>query len=104
MGFRFCLQDMELNKGGLALMGGLKPMVGTMQSPLQVIGRLVHRNKTVGYRLSTGDVLPVSEIVMLMRSGIQVDGVHIVNGKKGAWLRSNPDEVEANNLVEMPPV
>ena len=101
-GFRPCVSRLDVQPGGFVLGGKLVRVTGTSSHPLQVVGRQTEGRRTTGYILSTGDVLSIPELVVLMEAGLAVEGVHLVHGKTGTWVRSDPDEEGINNLANLP--
>lgn len=101
-GFRFCTRSLSVGAGGMVLSGRMIAVMGTSRQPLTVTGRRVSHGRTVGYGLSNGMVMPLGEIIILMESGVTIEGVHIVHGRSGTWLRGDPDAERGNNLGALP--
>jgi len=52
--------------------------------------------------MMNGNVYSINQAIMLAQDGI-IEGVHVARARNGReYLRSNPDEDQANNLDNLP--
>ncbi|MDO5519873.1 MAG: DUF3892 domain-containing protein [bacterium] len=69
----------------------------------EITGLVKHSGKVTGYQLSDGNVVSKEEGVALAKEG-QIRGVGVAHRKDTEYLKSLPDDSEANNLSHLPTV
>jgi len=68
-----------------------------------ITGLVKKTGKITGYQLSNGEVLDKPQAVALAKQG-GISGVGIAHRSGTEYLKSLPDETEANNLTNLPAV
>lgn len=90
------------NKSSLA-MNALSEIPTPNADAKKIVGLVKHSGKVSGYQLSDGRIVDKSEGVALAKQGdIHGVGVAVRNGNE--YLKSLPDQNEANNLSNLPSV
>ncbi len=69
----------------------------------EITGLVKHSGRISGYQLSDGQVVSKEEGVMMARQG-GIKGVGISSRKGSEYLKSLPDEIENNNLSNLPAI
>ena len=69
----------------------------------KIVGLVKNSGKIAGYQLSDGRIVDKSEGVLLAKQG-EIQGVGISKRKGSEYLKSLPDNSEANNLGCLPTV
>ncbi len=69
----------------------------------RIVGLVKESGAVTGYRLENGQTVSKMDAVELARDG-QISGVGIAKNGEQEYLRSLPDEVESNNLGNLPTV
>lgn len=69
----------------------------------EIVGLVKHSGKISGYQLSDGRIVDKSQGVALARQG-DIKGVGISKRNGNEYLKSLPDQVENNNLSDLPTV
>ena len=69
----------------------------------KITGLVKQRGRITGYQLANGRILDKQEGIALARQG-GIAGVGISERKGSEYLKSLPDDTEANNLSSLPTV
>ena len=69
----------------------------------KIVGIVKSRGRITGYQLSDGSKISKEEGVSMAKNG-EIQGVGVAHRKDNEYLRSLPDETEANNLGNLPSV
>ena len=69
----------------------------------KIVGIVKSRGCITGYQLSDGSKISKEEGVSMAKNG-EIQGVGVAHRKDTEYLRSLPDETEANNLGNLPSV
>ncbi|MDO5291782.1 MAG: DUF3892 domain-containing protein [bacterium] len=69
----------------------------------EITGLVKESGKVTGYQLSDGNIVSKQEGVALAKDG-QIKGVGVAHRKDTEYLKSLPDDSEANNLSSLPTV
>ena len=69
----------------------------------KIVGIVKSRGSITGYQLSYGSKISKEEGVSMAKNG-EIQGVGVAHRKDTEYLRSLPDETEANNLGNLPSV
>lgn len=69
----------------------------------EIVGLVKSRGKITGYQLSDGETVSKEEGVAMAKAG-EIQGVGVAHRKDSEYLKSLPDQMEGNNLGNLPSV
>ncbi|RBP59091.1 uncharacterized protein DUF3892 [Alkalibaculum bacchi] len=84
-------------------MMALKDIPNPNADAKQIVALVKEEGRVVGYKLSDGQVLDKDESIKLAKQG-GIRGVGIATRKGNEYLKSLPDEIEGNNLSNLPSI
>ena len=87
------------NLAASAHMNKINPVPG--EDAQNIVAVIKHSGEITGYKLSGGQIISKQEGIELAKSG-HIRGVGIAENKGAEYLRSLPDDMENNNLGNLP--